>query len=116
MVVAAKARFRAQNKEKCAAYEEAYRLRNLHKMAKKTSDRRAAELKAIPKWADHDAMRALYALAARKSRRSGMDHHVDHIVPLRSKLVCGLHVHTNLQVLSGAENCRKNNKFWPDMP
>ena len=72
--------------------------------------RRAAKLNATPAWADRQAIAAVYAEAAAK----GM--HVDHIVPLKSKLVCGLHVPWNLQVLPGPENIRKSNRFWPGMP
>jgi len=74
----------------------------------------AAELQARPVWADDDAMRAFYAEARRLTEASGIPHHVDHIVPLRSARVCGLHCQSNLQVLPGSENQSKSNKHWPD--
>jgi hypothetical protein len=47
--------------------------------------------RAVPQWADMEIIELIYAEAVHRS----LD--VDHIIPLRSKLVSGLHVHTNMQ-------------------
>jgi len=38
---------------------------------------------------------------------------IDHVIPLKNNLVCGLHVPQNLNYLSGSENYSKNNNFKP---
>jgi hypothetical protein len=72
--------------------------------------REAQKLQATPAWADLDAIADVY----REAAYFGM--HVDHMVPLRHKSVCGLHVWDNLQLLTPKENISKGNRFWPDMP
>jgi len=71
---------------------------------------------ATPKWADITGIRLLYKKARELSRATGVLWHVDHVVPITSPLVCGLHVHANMQLLVGSENIRKLNRAWPDMP
>ena len=83
---------------------------------RRNSRHRAEKVRAVPQWTDHVAVGEFYAFAALKTRLTGEPWHVDHIVPLRSKLVNGLHTHYNLQVIKGRDNARKGNRFWPDMP
>lgn len=73
--------------------------------------RRTAQMQAMPAWVDQKALRAVYQEAAQKQAATGKLYHVDHIVPLRGKNVCGLHVPWNLQVLPARENLKKNNRF-----
>ena len=72
--------------------------------------RRAAVKRATPAWADLDAIKAIYVEAGRR-RALGENVHVDHIIPLQGKTVCGLHVHWNLQIIPAAENLRKQNRL-----
>jgi hypothetical protein len=72
--------------------------------------RRTAKLNAIPAWADFDAIEKVYE----KAESFCFD--VDHVVPLLSPLVCGLHTWENLQLLHPSDNRSKGNRIWPDMP
>ncbi len=65
---------------------------------------RTRKLNACTSWADLSAIKLIY-----KNRPGNMA--VDHIIPLQGKLVCGLHVESNLQYLSMEENSSKSNKF-----
>ncbi len=89
-----------------------YGKRNPDKISMFNSIRRASRVRANVSWADKEKIEEIYAL-----RNSlGADYHVDHIVPLNSKLVCGLHCEFNLEVILATVNQKKSNRVWPDMP
>lgn len=75
----------------------------------KGAEREAAERRNTPKWADREAIMQFYL-----SKPEG--HHVDHIIPLRGRLVSGLHVENNLQYLPALENMKKHNTFRVEEP
>lgn len=70
----------------------------------------------VPHWADLGAIDALYKTARAMTKASGVQHVVDHIVPIGHELVSGLHCEFNLRVVTASENSRKGNRHWPDMP
>ena len=124
-------RWRVANREKSRAYTAAWANRNPEKQkasgqrwyannlawsAAKTQWRLAQKLQATPGWANQGDIEAVYRKAAIFTKRDGTPWHVDHTVPLKSKLVCGLHCEDNLQVISGFDNMTKGNRSWPEMP
>lgn len=88
---------------------------NPEKEAAKSARRRSQKLRATPAWGNQFFMDEAYDLARRRTLATGFEWHVDHLVPLKSALVCGLHVEHNLQIIPGAENISKKNRHWPDM-
>src|SRR3990167_8518121 len=103
--------WRVDNRELRRAICRAWKLENTHKSAEYKRRREAALLSAVPAWADFDAMRRIYAEAKRLTIETGIRHEVDHIVPIVSAVVCGLHVEANLRVIPGAANRSKGNRL-----
>ena len=98
-------------KDKISLRREASKRWREKKPADKAMDvgnRRKLIKLATPIWADKKAMHIIY----KKAKRLGLT--VDHIYPIRGKMVCGLHCEQNLQLLTLEENARKNNHYeWP---
>jgi len=93
-------------KKKIKLYRKKYfsTLEGKAKMRSRVSKRRAIKLKAIPKWCNLNRIKEIY-------KNCPKGYHVDHIVPLQGKNVCGLHVENNLQYLTAEQNIIKGNKL-----
>lgn len=104
---------RIKNIEKEREDDRRYVLNNLAKFCAKNARRRAAKGQATPAWLNaiqRAQVQEFYELALARKMQTGIDQHVDHIVPLRGRGVRGLHVPWNLQILTESENCAKHNK------
>lgn len=87
---------------------------NTEKYKASGAKRRAAKLNATPKWLtkqDYVEIEDIYWQSKEYNRLLYDIFHVDHIIPLQGKNVCGLHVPWNLQILTEKENLSKNNKY-----
>jgi len=73
--------------------------------------RRATILQAKVSWIDENVVQQIYDESVTLTSSTGIQHHVDHIIPLVHNLVCGLHWEGNLQVLTATENQSKGNKL-----
>lgn len=119
-VLARVSAYAKNNPEVNKAASKRYRDSTPEKQAEKAAKYRARKQKAIPIWASDEFeqlfISEIYSLAKLRTRFLGVSFNVDHIVPLKSDLVCGLHCKDNLQILLGKENFAKRNHYWPDMP
>ena len=107
---------RIKDADKKAEYVKIWEKANRPKRNARQRARTAAKLQAVPEWGIDFYIQEAYSLAKLRTMVLDVKYHVDHIVPLKSKLVCGLHTHTNLAVIPAKMNLAKSNCFWPDMP
>jgi hypothetical protein len=100
-------------------YQKAWKERNVVWVRADTKSRRRKHRLATPKWLSRkqkSEIRQIYQIAITMSKTTGEQYVVDHIVPLRSELVCGLHVPWNLRVIPQQENLLKSNKLIDTTP
>ncbi|WP_347220237.1 HNH endonuclease signature motif containing protein [Chryseobacterium sp.] len=85
------------------AWQKRFPEKNCAKVVKRAADK----LQRTPKWFEEDKVRAFYC-----NKPEGLQ--VDHIIPLKGKLVSGLHCLANLQYLTPFANKSKGNSFDPE--
>lgn len=125
-VKAKEAAFRETNRERLRFQQTEWRLRNPE--AEKAKGQkwskanrgtkqatlaryRASKLKRTPDWSEKDLIGYVYEFCQFLNSDLRGLFHVDHIYPMRSEEVSGLHVFMNLQILTGAENTAKGNRL-----
>jgi len=111
-----KARANARPKEEITKHKQKHKQNNPEYYKSLTNVRRRRNRSASPPWLTKEhklAMRQLYLQAMELTKLTGERYVVDHIVPLISDVVCGLHVPWNLRVITQEENLRKSNKLDP---
>jgi len=109
------AMWRDNNKTRHKDSQKRWKENNVDKVNYMTSLRRARRKNATPLWADEERIKHIYAHCHWLNKTFGCNMHVDHVIPLSGKNVCGLHVHTNLQIISAEENMKKSNSFLGDI-
>lgn len=101
----------ARNPDKIKAIGQKWSRENKPRLRVRYAKRRAIKLQATPAWANELAISLIYKEADRLSKTTNVIHEVDHMVPLQSPLVCGLHWEGNLQILTRGANRSKSNKL-----
>lgn len=112
-------RYDLVNKKAKSEYRKKFRKENRERLAPleiyRANKRRAMKCNATPSWSQEDKIKVLYEKAKWLESLTGKKYHVDHIIPLQGKNVCGLHVWENLQILEMKLNIRKSNKFQGEL-
>jgi hypothetical protein len=115
-IKAASAKWYRKNSKRSHAYVSGWYAAHPERVSAISARRKAQRLRATPAWANQFFIDEIYRLARLRTEATGFKWHVDHIVPLRSSRVCGLHVEHNLQVIPAKQNMVKGNRRWPNMP
>lgn len=104
-------RYVTNNPEKVKKSKKDWADRNPHKLAERRVRRRVSEKLSIPSWSESEKIKIVYQKAKWLESITGLKYHVDHLIPIQGKDVCGLHVWANLQILEASLNCSKQDTY-----
>ena len=110
--------YRKINKDRLKEYSKLYVKNNRDKLNAIARNYQIKKMNALPIWASLGAIKEMYTDCvsiniAAKLAGCTEKFVVDHIIPLQGKNVSGLHIHTNLQIITATENLKKSNKYEP---
>lgn len=108
-------RYREENKEECNARTKEWHRLNKHISNSYTAKRRFTKRQACPSWVCQESIKEVYLKARELTETTGIQYHVDHIIPLINNKVSGLHVLANLRIIPYYENLSKSNKLIEDI-
>lgn len=91
-----------------------WRHNNKHRHTTYTKRFKKHGQQSIKYWGYKESMEQIYQESTRLRELLDVDFVVDHIIPLNSDTVCGLHCWHNLQILTREENTRKGNDYQQD--
>lgn len=106
--------WQVNNRDKVVAKSRRWQQRHPEKAVAAVTKRRIAKRQANASWdleLTNFVTNEAYELIRLRRKATGIDWHVDHILPLAGKEVCGLHVWNNLQVIPAVINLRKSNRL-----
>lgn len=101
-------RWQKKNPQKVKTRNKRWSNKNRHTLAAIAANTRC-KMAAIGNF--REEIKNIYILANKMKLETGINYEVDHIVPLKGKTVCGLHLPWNLQIITKSENCKKSRKI-----
>ena len=109
--------YQLKNKDKTRAWQRQSYINNKKSYCVRTLRRHFLKIIHTPKWlskSDRIKIIQIYKERIRLTKLTGIELHVDHVIPLNGKTVSGLHVPWNLQILTAFDNISKSNKLLPE--
>ena len=116
-IIAQAVNWAKENPKAKASAHRKWREKHQPYLRRKDGEKRARKMNATPAWLtaiQQAQIQEVYDIAAARTVQTGVQHHVDHIHPLKGRNFAGLHVPWNLQVLTAFDNHSKKNRVSAD--